>query len=107
MVVPVFGSRKAVDRSTTQGDLISIQNSVLDLIRSQDKLNHQFSVNYYFSFRIKQELLIVYSYKFICVYIVSFYANITKIGTRLLSLQIYSIKTRQRKSCCCIKDCFN
>ena len=26
-----------------------------------------FSVNYYFSFRIKQELLIVYSYKFICV----------------------------------------
>ena len=32
------------------------------------------------SFRIKQELLIVYSYKFICVYIVSFYANMTKIG---------------------------
>ena len=26
--------------------------------------------------------LIVYSYKFICVYILSFYANITKIRTR-------------------------
>ena len=37
---------------------------------------------HYFSFRIKQELPIVYSYKFICVYIVSFYANITKIGAR-------------------------
>ena len=34
------------------------------------------------SFRIKQELPMVYSYKFICVYVVSFYANITKIGTR-------------------------
>ena len=34
------------------------------------------------SFRIKQELLLVYSYKFICVYNVSFYADITKIGTR-------------------------
>ena len=34
-----------------------------------------------FSFRIKKELLVVYSYKFICVCIVSFYANITKIGT--------------------------
>ena len=30
--------------------------------------------------RIKQKLLIVYSYEFICVYIISFYANITKIG---------------------------
>ena len=29
------------------------------------------------------------------VYIVSFYANITKIGTRLLSPQIYPIKTQQ------------
>ena len=40
------------------------------------------SVNHYFSFRIKQELLIVYSYKFICVYIISLSVNITKIGTR-------------------------
>ena len=40
------------------------------------------SCDHYFSFRIKQELLIVYSYKFICVYIVLFYANITKIETR-------------------------
>ena len=31
----------------------------------------KFSVNHYFSFRIKQELPIVYSYKFICVYVVS------------------------------------
>ena len=46
------------------------------------QLNHQFSVNHYFSFRIKQELLTDYSCKFICVYIVSFYTNITKIGTR-------------------------
>ena len=36
-------------------------------------------VNHYFSFRIK--LLIVYSCKFVCVYIVSLYAYITKIGT--------------------------
>ena len=27
-------------------------------------------------------MVIVYSYKFICVYIVSFYAKIAKIGTR-------------------------
>ena len=27
------------------------------------QLNHKFSVNHYFSFRIKQEFLIVYSYK--------------------------------------------
>ena len=33
-------------------------------------------------FHNKQELLIVYSYKFICVYIVSFYVNITIIETR-------------------------
>ena len=33
-------------------------------------------MNHYFSFRIKRELLTVYSYKFICVYIVSFYVNI-------------------------------
>ena len=46
------------------------------------QLNHKFSVNHCLSFRIKQELLIVYSYKFICVYVVSFYANITKIVTR-------------------------
>ena len=44
------------------------------------ELNHSFSVNHYFSFRINQELSIVYSYKFICVYIISFYDNITKIG---------------------------
>ena len=49
---------------------------------SRIQLNHSFSVNHYFSFRIKQELPIVYSYKFICVYIISFYANITKIGIR-------------------------
>ena len=30
--------------------------------------------------RIEQQLLIVYSYEFICVYIISVYANITKIG---------------------------
>ena len=40
------------------------------------------SVNHYFSFRIKQESLIVYSYKFTCVYIVSFYDNIANIGAR-------------------------
>ena len=45
-------------------------------------INNDQSLNYYFSFRIKQELLIVYSYEFICVYIVSFYANITPIRTR-------------------------
>ena len=49
---------------------------------SRIQLNHSFSVNHYFSFRMKQELPIVYSYKFICVYIISFYANITKIGIR-------------------------
>ena len=40
--------------------------------------NKLVSVNHYCSFRIKQELLVVYSYryKFICVYIVSFQANI-------------------------------
>ena len=31
---------------------------------------------------MKQELLIVYSYKFICVCIFSFHANTTKIRTR-------------------------
>ena len=41
----------------------------------------KFENRLYLSFRIKQELLIVYSYKFVCVYIVSFYANITKIRT--------------------------
>ena len=35
-----------------------------------------------FSFGIKQEFLIVYSSKFICASIVSFYADITEIGTR-------------------------
>ena len=30
MVVPVFASCSTVDRSTRQGDLISIQSSVLD-----------------------------------------------------------------------------
>ena len=54
--------------------------------------------------RIKRELLIVYGYKFICVYIVSFYANITKIGTRSHALQIYSIETRQGRSCSCTKN---
>ena len=49
---------------------------------SRIQLNHSFSVNHYFSFRIKQELPIVYSNKFICVYIISFDANITKIGIR-------------------------
>ena len=49
---------------------------------SRIQLNHSFSVNHYFSFRIKQELPIVCSYKFICIYIISFYANITKIGIR-------------------------
>ena len=34
---------------------------------SRIQLNHWFSVNHYLSFRIKQGLLIVYSYKFICV----------------------------------------
>ena len=34
---------------------------------SRIQLHHLFSVNYYFSFRIKKELLIVDSYKFICV----------------------------------------
>ena len=34
------------------------------------------------------------------VYTVSFYANM------LLSLQVYSIKTRQRKLCYCVKNCF-
>ena len=42
------------------------------------QLDHQYSENYYFSFRTKQELLTVI--KFICVYIVSFYA-IIEIGT--------------------------
>ena len=41
------------------------------------QLNHYFSVNHYFSFRIKQKLQIIYSCKFICFHIVSFYANIT------------------------------
>ena len=41
-----------------------------------------FFVSHYFSFRINQGMLIVYSYfKFICVYNVSFYTSITKIGT--------------------------
>ena len=47
---------------------------------SRVQLNHSFSVNHYFSFRIKQKLPVVYSYEFICVYIISFYVNITKIG---------------------------
>ena len=50
--------------------------------KSSIQLNHLFSVNHYFSFRIKQELPIVYSYKFICVCIISFYANFTEIGIR-------------------------
>ena len=47
------------------------------------QLNHSFPLNHYFSFRIKARIAnILYSYKFICVCIISFYANITKIGKR-------------------------
>ena len=42
-------------------------NSMLRNTASPIQLNNKFSVNYYFSIRIMQELLIVYSYKFICV----------------------------------------
>ena len=66
VLVPMLKQEKVTDYSTV----------------SRIQLNHSFSVNHYFSFRIKQELPIVYSYKFICVYITSFYANITEIGIR-------------------------
>ena len=40
--------------------------------------------------------MIVYSSKFICVYIVSFYANITEIGTRSYHDRFTQSKARQR-----------
>ena len=54
----------------------------------------------------KQELLIVYSYKFICVYIVSFYANITKIGTRSHHYGITQSKPDKEGHVAAQKNCF-
>ena len=77
------------------------------------QLNYYFSKKYYFSIRIKQRIadssdreLIFSSYLCMAtVFIVSLYANITKIGIRphhcrWTQISLVSIKTRQRKSGC-------
>ena len=57
-------------------------------------------------FRIKQELLIVYSYKFICVYIVSFYANNTKNWNTLYHCRFTQSKPNQESHVAVLKNCF-
>ena len=57
-------------------------------------------------FQKKQELPIVYSYKFICVYIISFYANITKI--RIRSYHCRFTESKPTKTVILLyKNCFN
>ena len=58
-------------------------------------------------FRTKQELLIVYSYKFIFVYTVSFYSNITKIGTRSYHCRFTQSKPDKKSHAAVQENCFN
>ena len=56
--------------------------------------------------KLKQELLIVYSYKFICVYIVSFFVHITKIRTRSYHCRFTQSKP-DKESQIAVEKCFN
>ena len=55
---------------------------------SRIQLNHSFSVNHYFSFRIKQELPIVYSYKLFVSFLFHFTLILLKLEYALITADL-------------------
>ena len=91
VLVPMLRQEKLTDYSTA----------------SRIQLNHSFSVNHYFSFRIKQELPIVY---IVISLFVSMLFHFTLILLKLENALITADLLNQnptRMSCYCIKNCFN